>query len=374
MKYLARLLIILCFFLVLPTNNVLASTTIGADITTDGKIGIGTTSPLAKLDVNGTASISGTLTLYGTPTIATTAKQSLTLGDTNTGNIILNAGNVGIGTTNPSYPLSVGGTSAGATQIASYYYGSTGGGAEIRASNGFSLTVPVYSFWYNNGTGFGNPAANTISKIIAGTEVSRLTDSGVNLTGLTSALTSGDFLYTDSQNAGNPSNVGGNPAFLQYSNDSSSAFAMFYKSRSASKGTGIVVQNNDDIGEINFQPEGGSGPVISALINSAVDGSTITASSVPARLMFWTMPTGGSLPLERMRITSDGDVGIGTISAGAKLEVNGGIRLNTSTAKPTCDSTQRGTQWFTQGANGVKDTLEVCAKDATNAYAWRTLY
>ena len=67
-------------------------------------------------------------------------------------------------------------------------------------------------------------------------------------------------------------------------------------------------------------------------------------------------------------------IGIGTDTPGQKLEVNGGIRLNTVTAQPTCDSTVRGTLWFTQGGVGVADQLEVCAKDAANAYAWRTIY
>ncbi len=42
--------------------------------------------------INNAASVSGALTLYGTPTIATTAKQSLTIGDANTGNIVINGG------------------------------------------------------------------------------------------------------------------------------------------------------------------------------------------------------------------------------------------------------------------------------------------
>ena len=43
-------------------------------------------------------------------------------------------------------------------------------------------------------------------------------------------------------------------------------------------------------------------------------------------------------------------------------------------AQPTCGVAVRGRQWFVAGATGVKDSLSVCAKDASNAYAWRTLY
>jgi len=88
-------------------------------ITSTGNVGIGTTTPLAKLDVNGTASVSGALSLYGTPTIASTALQTLTLGGTTTGNIQLSpgsatpsfvvttAGQVGIGTTAPGAILDI---------------------------------------------------------------------------------------------------------------------------------------------------------------------------------------------------------------------------------------------------------------------------
>jgi len=43
-------------------------------------------------------------------------------------------------------------------------------------------------------------------------------------------------------------------------------------------------------------------------------------------------------------------------------------------AKPTCSASERGTFWYVAGGAGVKDTVEVCAKDASNAYAWRTIY
>ncbi|MEM3038637.1 MAG: hypothetical protein QXE45_04500 [Thermoplasmata archaeon] len=51
------------------------------------------------------------------------------------------------------------------------------------------------------------------------------------------------------------------------------------------------------------------------------------------------------------------------------------VLLNeTNAAKPPCDLPRRGMLWFTQGGSGVKDSLEVCAKDATDTFAWRTIF
>jgi hypothetical protein len=43
-------------------------------------------------------------------------------------------------------------------------------------------------------------------------------------------------------------------------------------------------------------------------------------------------------------------------------------------AQPGCASGARGRVWFVAGGSGAKDSLSVCAKDATGAYAWRTIY
>ena len=59
---------------------------------------------------------------------------------------------------------------------------------------------------------------------------------------------------------------------------------------------------------------------------------------------------------------------------------DGGIAVTTDQliGKPACDAANgpviRGTLWFTHGAAGVKDALEVCAKDAGDVYDWRILY
>ncbi len=42
--------------------------------------------------------------------------------------------------------------------------------------------------------------------------------------------------------------------------------------------------------------------------------------------------------------------------------------------QPSCSGSVRGRLWFVAGGMGVKDSLAVCAKDAADALAWRTLY
>ena len=68
-----------------------------------------------------------------------------------------------------------------------------------------------------------------------------------------------------------------------------------------------------------------------------------------------------------------GNVGLPTDDPKARLEVNGGVRLNPNDTKPTCDVDHRGTIWFTKGDPGVADTLEICIKDASDTYTWKIL-
>ncbi len=69
-------------------------------------------------------------------------------------------------------------------------------------------------------------------------------------------------------------------------------------------------------------------------------------------------------------------IGIGTSNPGQTLEINGGVRLNTSNSIPTCDSTQRGTIWIVKGNSSSKDTLEACLQNASGSsgLGWQTIY
>ncbi|PIZ03694.1 MAG: hypothetical protein COY58_08040 [Gammaproteobacteria bacterium CG_4_10_14_0_8_um_filter_38_16] len=63
-----------------------------------------------------------------------------------------------------------------------------------------------------------------------------------------------------------------------------------------------------------------------------------------------------------------------SVDTSGNFTIPGGLALQTTDAKPTCDVTNRGLKWYTQSGAGVKDALEICAKDAGDTYAWRTIY
>ena len=63
-----------------------------------------------------------------------------------------------------------------------------------------------------------------------------------------------------------------------------------------------------------------------------------------------------------------------TTTPGVQLWPNGMIQTIPQVSRPTCVAAYRGGFWTTNGGAGVADTVAVCAKDAGDAYAWRTIY
>jgi hypothetical protein len=91
-----------------------------------------------------------------------------------------------------------------------------------------------------------------------------------------------------------------------------------------------VVLADDALGTIDFSGGDGTDVATSAArIRAEVDG-TPGANDMPGRLVFSTTSDGASSPTERLRITSAGNVGIGTTSPGQLLQVgssNGELRI-----------------------------------------------
>jgi hypothetical protein len=99
-----------------------------------------------------------------------------------------------------------------------------------------------------------------------------------------------------------------------------------------------VKTNGTRIGMITAEGYDGTSSPSSARIQFFVDG-TVSTGNVPGAIGFNTTPVGGS-HTERMRITSAGNVGIGTASPSSTLHVAGGTG---STIRNTASS---GSSWF----------------------------
>jgi hypothetical protein len=143
--------------------------------------------------------------------------------------------------------------------------------------------------------------------------------------------------------------------------------------------TPILPKKNDRIGYMLFGGLAADNTARNAAGLVGYADADWANTSIPAYFLFeLASPTSGTGRLERMRISSTGNVGVGTPTPTQKIEVNGGIRFNPAVTNSTpvlpvkpavCDSTVRGTLWFTMVSTG--DLLEICMKiDAAGNYNW----
>ena len=153
----------------------------------------------------------------------------------------------------------------------------------------------------------------------------------------------------------------------EHSDTNAGALIVGRRSR-GTEGSPVAVTPGDFLGAFNTQGYDGSSYQAPTSLASVVDGS-VSIGSIPASLVFNVGTATANKP-ERMRITSSGNVGIGTTAPTQSLEVNGGMRMNTVATKPTCDANARGTFWFIQGSS--KDNIEVCVMNGS--YMWIQLF
>ena len=294
-----------------------ASSTERLRITSDGKLGLGTSTPSSALDVAGAISLgavalpsAGTARIFSRNTdsnlyIQTGSGNTLNLLDDSqntmasfgastvtlqTGNsprlTIDSSGNVGIGTASPDQLLHL----------------SSAGFPTIRVTDADNSTY----FDIANSDGDiilkadeGNTFADSAIRFnIDSSEKFRCDSSGRLLVGTSTAPTGSNTQYTK---------LG---AFGNSSNNTASFLSVSYGSPATSLSAGI------GIGRIFF---GDTAAAEFASISAETDGST-GASDYPGRLVFATTADGASSPTERIRITSDGiltnkTAGIGSVSS-----------------------------------------------------------
>ena len=196
--------------------------------------------------------------------------------------------------------------------VQSYRTGNTsGGGTELRVTDGYSSTVPLYAFWYNNNTGIGNPAANTTSFIQNGSEKLRITSDGYLKIGGHSANRDVGGLSAQMVHLEGTS---GAASISLINNQNSGGNSALYlgKSRGTSIGSNVILQNGDPMGSIVWCGSDGNDMISQgAVITAEVDG-TPGSNDMPGRLVLKTTADGAATPTERVRINSSGQFVVGT--------------------------------------------------------------
>ena len=183
----------------------------------------------------------------------------------------------------------------------------------------------------NGGTVTPTDASVTVSKLaIAGGEVKLDADGDTSITADTDDqidfkagnadtmhILNGDVRIntTTAIQPGSSSGLGvkGDINISDFTNDTSSSALVFTKSRNTTPGSQTIVNNGDQVGAIFFKADDGNASDYNnnvAAITVEVDAAPGT-DDTPGRLKFFTTADGERGNTERMRIASNGNVGIG---------------------------------------------------------------
>ena len=309
-----------------------------------GNVGIGTTSPTRELEVTGAGNVyirvtAPTSTDSSAIELANTAETwTIRNQDTNDNALefssdggtkvtMVRTGNVGIGTTSPTQLLHVNSTTANPTGIglqnSQRYY-------SVR-SNNFSLVFTDETvgsermrITSDGNVGIGTTSPSEKLHIAGGGSGNVRLDSG------------GTYYGTNVQAISS--------AGLKIGNDDFSGYAYFHNDGNVGIGTTSPGSKLAVAGEIRTS-EGSDYTTISTSGGDTIFGN-ISSGANNIRIF-----NGGS---ERMRITSAGNVGIGTTSPNTALEVDGAISTTTSD--------------YAQGTTGSRLLLETSGSGNTHSY------
>jgi archaellum component FlaG (FlaF/FlaG flagellin family) len=324
-------------------------------ITSDGKVGVGTSSPGYSLHFGGdtvgatngqialgsivntpsaridgyraSGSFAGELHLYTTSS-----------GGTQTRAVTIDSSQrVGIGTTSPSNTFHV---------SKSDNHGIT---LERTATNTGSVVLNVASFGaadFKADNAF-NLQAGTSSSIVfltnGATERARIDSSGRLLVGTSSAFPATN-IFPQFQ-VGGTTDGAATALVFNNANTANPPQLLFGKARGGTGGSWVSVLNNDNIGRIDFSGADNAGDIntASARIECFAEKNFAT-NDAPGRLVFSTTADGAASPTERMRISNTGQVSINTTIDPTTAFFDGKLRV---------DSTTTVTSFKTSGTSGV---------------------
>ena len=332
-----------------------------ARIDSSGRVGIGTSTPVDRLHVDGRIAVStdsstpttGEAFFYKSATGAVMSGFGATIETGGAGSrqarvSVDSSGRVGIGTTSvqgnlhsyatgATYCLNLDNTNAAGDQ--NYIAFSSAANLALVGKLFRPTTTNNLQLDANYGAlSFGTGSAGTA------TERARIDNSGRLLVGTSTARANmfNSTLSSVFQVEGTTHDTS-SVSIVRNSNDSSTAAFVLGKTRSTTAGGSTLVANNDTIAYLTFQGADGSQLVECASIGAYIDG-TPGADDMPGRLVFATTPDSGTTPVERMRIGNGGLTSIGGVytfttgnAANVNVDSSGYLQRSTSSIKYKTD-------------------------------------
>ena len=316
--------------------NFLTSGTERMRIDSTGNVGIATTTPVSKLDVNGEVSVKGQVFLAndGTSNYIRAGSAGLYI-QNSTGSatyaFVSNTGNVGIGTTSPAANLDVFNASGGEIK-----FGNASGIGRLVA-NGTATYMGSYSnhpliFQTNQDEKMRITSAGNVGVGTASPDAKFNVNGGISIGGAGLSNTAFGQRFWPI--------VGGNSVFNIYAGIAKMHFTSGSSDDQTANTSLMVLTNNGDLGVGTSSPNNKLtvNGAVSAFQAGVTDQFSITpqaagsgvllVSSNEASNAYRELILDGSpvrinaAGTEAMRVTSSGNVGIGTTSPGAKLDVS----------------------------------------------------
>jgi len=303
-------------------------------ITINGSTGIsGVNGSAATPAIQGGDSDTGIFFGTDTASVATAGNERLIVdanGNINidSGGVYYDATNnrLGIGTTSPTAKLMVGENPNGTTLT-------SGGGAMSLARNGDTFlefwtsggTQSSKILFNQAGTEVGNIeyVSSNLKFNVNGSERLCIDSSGRLLVGTSSARNN---LFNGSVTAINQVEVTADSTVeylgVRNTNNTNGSDIVLAKSRGTTAGSNTIVQSGDALGTVAFMGSDGTEFVLGGRIACEVDG-TPGSNDMPGRLVFSTTADGASSPTERMRISQNGYVYIGEGFNNVNHRING---------------------------------------------------
>jgi hypothetical protein len=293
------------------------------------------------IDASGPGSLSNTGT--GTTQLNSSGTPALIAANTGSGAALegsCTAGTGVLGTT--TIGTGVQGTASAATGVAVGGFAGDPGAIPIVAQGASSQTANLQEWRGSSGAlsvvdangqiGVGTGTSSPVASLEVAGKVKVSSGTGVGqgaLDAASSTLALSQDYWTQAEMSSH--HTSGNPSFV------------FYRSE-GTRTSPAAVANGDYVGSLFSRAYDGTQYSNCVGIRFAIDG-TPGAGSLPSRITFHTSPSGSATLTERMRITSAGNVGIGTTSASHLIQLSGGAYSN-------------GTSWTSVSSVRWKENIE----------------